>query len=83
MPSNKTQKYQQMNKPRLMITAGVASVVDTSVHLRIDSILPLRTNKPSIYRICNHRYKVTMVVYGGSLKRKCVRGLDDVIRSIL
>lgn len=47
MPSNKTQRYQQMNKRRLTITEGVALAVDTSVHLVIGSILPLRTSKPS------------------------------------
>ena len=48
MTSDRTQRYQQMNKPRLTTTEGVALVVDTSAHLGIDSILPLRTSKPSI-----------------------------------
>jgi len=48
MPSNKTQRYQQMNKPHLTTTVGVALAVDTSAHLGIDSILPLRTSKLSI-----------------------------------
>ena len=48
MTSDKIQRYQQMNKRRLTITEGVALAVDTSAHLGIGSILPLRTSKPSI-----------------------------------